>query len=131
MRTEASLPERLTEISDRIGRPHEGTKPRLMYELYDRYFEKLAGLPIVLLELGVYTGESAKVYATFFSRGTVVCVDNENRGVDFSGFPNIFFEIGDQRDASQLDAICAAHAPDGLDIIIDDASHIGAWSRQS
>src|SRR5262249_35202921 len=34
----------------------------------------------------------------------------------------------DQRDRDKLAEICAKHAPDGFDVIIDDASHVGAWS---
>jgi hypothetical protein len=61
----------------------------------------------------------------------VIGVDIEDRGADFSAFPNIRFERGDQRKAEQLAAICRAHAPDGVDVIIDDASHVGAYSLAS
>jgi len=124
-------PTRLTDIAARIGRPHHSTKDAPMYALYDQYFADLVDQPVTLLELGVYTGESLKVFASFFERGTLIGVDVEDRHVDLSDYPNALFTLGDQRSAEQLDTICAAHAPGGLDIVIDDASHYGAWSWRS
>jgi hypothetical protein len=121
----------LADISDQIGYPHASTKPRRFYELYDQYFADLVHRPVTLLELGVYTGESVKVFASFFTKGRVIGVDIEDRGVDLSGYPNAVFALGDQRSAEQLDAICATYAPAGLDIVIDDAAHFGAWSLRS
>ena len=102
-----------------------------IYPLYDSYFAQLADQPITLLELGVHSGESLKTFATLFPRARIIGIDIEDRGLDFSAFPNVWFERGDQRDAELLAAICHTHAPDGLDIIIDDASHLGAYSWAS
>jgi SAM-dependent methyltransferase len=122
---------RLTEISARIGVPHETTKPTRMYALYDRYLAELADRAVTLLELGVYSGESTKVFASYFKNGKIIAVDIKDQGIDFSGYQNVVFARGDQRSAEELNAICSAHAPDGLDIIIDDASHYGSWSLAS
>jgi hypothetical protein len=102
-----------------------------IYELYDEYFAAIRDRPITLLELGVSLGESLKVFGTYFEKGKIIGVDIEDRGIDFSSYPNVRFEIGDQRNAARLSEVCATHAPDGLDIIIDDASHIGTWSLMS
>jgi SAM-dependent methyltransferase len=125
------MSRRLADISEQIGHPHNATKPKPLYELYDKYFEDLADRSVTLLELGVCTGESVKTFASFFRNGTIIGVDICGRGADFSGYPNVVFALGDQRSAEQLDDICATHAPGGLDIVIDDASHHGAWSWQS
>jgi hypothetical protein len=102
-----------------------------IYELYDEYFAAIRDRPITLLELGVYLGESLKVFGTYFENGRIIGIDIEDRGIDFSSHPNVRFEIGDQRNAARLSEVCATHASDGLDIIIDDASHIGTWSLMS
>ena len=102
-----------------------------IYELYDDYFAPIRESPIVLLELGVAHGESLKTFARYFANGRIIGIDVEDRGLDFSSHPNVRFEVGDQRDAARLSRLCATHAPDGLDIIIDDASHLGAWSLRS
>jgi SAM-dependent methyltransferase len=102
-----------------------------LYELYESYLRNLTDRPITLLELGVYAGRSLKTFATYFPSGKIIGVDIEGDELDFTGFPNIVFARGDQRKAEELEAICAAHAPEGLDVIIDDASHYGAWSLAS
>jgi hypothetical protein len=106
-------------------------KPLSMYAIYDRYFGEFLGRPVTLLELGVHTGESLKVWASFFSRGTIIGVDIRDTNADFAGYPNIDFQRGDQTDAERLREVCAACAPHGLDIVIDDASHIGQNSAAS
>jgi cephalosporin hydroxylase len=102
-----------------------------MYELYDRYFAGLSEHRIVLLELGIHTGESLKVFATFFSKGRVIGVDWQDRRIDLSAYRNATVAFGDQRDSAWLAALAAREAPGGLDIVIDDASHRGAWSFAS
>jgi SAM-dependent methyltransferase len=102
-----------------------------LYELYESYLHELTDRPITLLELGVHGGTSLKTFARYFPNGKIIGVDIKDDKPDFTGFPNIVFARGDQRKAEELDAICAAHAPNGLDVIIDDASHYGAWSLAS
>ena len=114
-----------TDSSDiRTRRPN-------IYELYERYFEALRDDPVTLLELGVHRGDSLKTWAAYFPRGTVVGVDALDPGSDFSAHLNIRFEIADQRDGEGLAEICRRHAPDGFDIIIDDASHYGTFTLMS
>jgi len=101
------------------------------YAIYDRYFCDLCEKAVTLLELGLYTGESLKLWASYLRRGTIIGVDIiENRAV-FSDYPNIVLERGDQTDSDRLEEICPAHAANGLDFIVDDASHIGQNSAAS
>jgi len=118
------------ELAD--GR-NPSTKPPgdAIYRLYDHYFGDMMDAPITLLELGVHSGESLKTFATYFRRGTIIGLDVEDRYTDFSAWPNIRFMSADQRDRAALAQICASHAPAGIDIIIDDASHFGSWSLAS
>lgn len=102
-----------------------------IYELYDQYFAPLRDQPIALLELGVAGGESLKTLGSYFTNGTIVGVDIDDRDIDFSAHPNVWFEAADQRNAARLSEVCQTHAPDGFDIIIDDASHLGTWSLKA
>ena len=128
------MPDQLTEIARRFS---DGKDPatRLfangMYELYDRYFRHLVDQPLSLLELGVHRGASLKTFATYFAKGRIVGIDKKDKGADFAEFPNVTFRPCDQRDGPALAALCTELAPNGFDIIIDDASHIGAWSLAS
>jgi SAM-dependent methyltransferase len=128
------MPERLMEIARSLSNgpnPVSKLAAGRHYDIYDQYLAELADQPVTLLELGTYTGESLKTFATYFSKGQVIGIDIADHGADFSGFSNLTFHICDQRDAGKLSDICAAAAPDGLDIIIDDASHYGIWSLMS
>ncbi len=123
---------RLADIAARFADgQNPATKHLALYDLYQEYVGHLADEPVALLELGVHSGESIKTFATFFERGTVIGVDHEDRGLSFGDFPNVRFARCDQRDAAALAGICRTLAPGGLDIVIDDASHIGAWSLAS
>ena len=122
---------RMAEVAQRIVAWDEVTKGTRNYEIYDPYFADFTDRAVTLLELGVYRGESTKVFATYFKNGKVIGVDVEDRNIDFSGYPNVAFERADQRDVDRLKDICARHAPNGIDIVIDDAAHIGAWSLMS
>ncbi|MHB8271550.1 class I SAM-dependent methyltransferase [Bradyrhizobium sp.] len=106
-------------------------KPLKFYNIYDRYFSEFSGQPAALLELGVHTGASLRVWASYFPAGRIVGIDLRDPGPDFTAYPNIVYEAADQTDRLRLDGICKAHAPEGFDIIIDDASHVGYNSAAS
>ena len=120
----------LAEVAQQIVAWDGDTKGLGYYQTYDRYFPS-ADRPITLLELGVWHGQSTKVFAKHFTNGKVIGVDATDRTIDFSGFPNVVFERADQRDGGRLREIVARHAPGGIDIVVDDAAHIGAWSLAS
>jgi SAM-dependent methyltransferase len=122
---------RLRDIATRFANgTNEVTKlaAGALYDLYDGYFAELMDQPITLMELGVYTGESLKTFGTYFQKGKIIGIDIEDRQTDFSAHPNVTFVQGDQKNPKELANICSRYAPDGIDIIIDDASHLGAWS---
>jgi len=121
----------LVEIAGRICADADAiAKPVGFYAIYDRYFGEFSGLPIKMLELGVYTGKSLKVWASYFPQGTIIGLDL-GESPDFSDYPNIIFERGDQTDSERLREICLTHAAGGLDIVLDDASHVGQYSAAS
>lgn len=124
--------ESLADIARRICANIDSTaKPVKFYGIYDRYFGAFCDRAITLVELGVHTGESLKVWASYFLQGTIIGVDITENKTDFSGYPNIVFERGDQADRDRLKQILLRHAPGGLDIIVDDASHFGHSSAAS
>lgn len=108
--------------------PLHASKPHVFYEIYEGYFSPLKNRPIVLLEIGVYQGESTKVFSKYFNNGTIVGVDIEKRDIDFSGYPNVVYEQANQTSAADLERVAERRAPGGYDIIVDDASHIGLFS---
>lgn len=97
-------------------------------EYYDKYFRSLANKEINLLELGVDKGDSLKFWRDYFPNGIIVGIDINKVVIDDnSGRIQIY--QGSQYDISFLDSVSKKHGK--YDIIIDDASHIGEFTKIS
>ena len=97
---------------------------------YQQFFGPLRERPIKLLELGVLEGGSLLMWHDYFVNGQIVGLDVSPNPL--SSTPDrIRFYQGSQGDTQLLDRIAAECAPDGFDVIIDDAAHIGVLSRTS
>jgi hypothetical protein len=95
---------------------------------YEQLFAPLRDRPLRLLELGVDRGGSLKMWRDYFPSGSIVGLDAEEISLDEE---RIRVYRGLQQDTALLDRIGAECAPDGFDVIIDDASHIGELTRTS
>jgi hypothetical protein len=93
---------------------------------YDRKFTHLRDGPIALLEVGVHRGGSLHMWRDYFPHGTIVGFDLDPPAdfSDSSGRIRIF-QV-DQSNAPGVTAAARSASPTGYDIIIDDASHLGA-----
>jgi len=100
------------------------------FERYDPILEPWLKKKIVLLELGVYKGGSLLLWKDYFPLGTIVGVDI-NLPKDFETTERIHLYEGSQSDTAFLSRVANEIAPDGFDIIIDDASHIGEYAKRS
>ena len=97
-------------------------------ERYDPIFEPLLKKEIRLLELGVYKGGSLLLWRDYFPQGTITGIDI-NLPKDFQPFERIHVFEGSQADLEFLTRVAKEVAPEGFDIIIDDASHIGELTK--
>jgi len=95
---------------------------------YDPMFEPWVNKKINLLELGVYKGGSLLLWRDYFPYATVVGIDL-NLPKDFKPGNRIHLFEGSQTDLQFLSRTANEIAPDGFDIIIDDASHIGELTK--
>jgi hypothetical protein len=122
--------ESLTGIFDHlVGQPHLGTKPRQFYEVYDKYFAEHRGNYTNIAEIGIHTGESLRILSQFFDSARILGIDKEIIDVKFGS--NVDCVQCDQTDRARLICTADQYAPDGFDVIIDDASHIGQYSLQT
>ena len=97
---------------------------------YTNFFSHLIGKPIKLLELGILSGGSLLLWRDFFKKGIIVGLDKNPIEIeDTTGRIKVY--QGLQQDKQLLDCIGNEIAPEGFDIIIDDASHLGALTRIS
>jgi hypothetical protein len=121
--------ETLTDIAVRQNKQRGAfSKNHLFYGIYERYFQSLRDKPLIVLEVGVYEGESTRVFSEYFKNSRILAVDNQTL-TDFRDFPNISFHEFSQTDGERWASLLDEHAPDGVDIIIDDASHVGFFSQ--
>jgi hypothetical protein len=97
---------------------------------YDIVFKSLISKPITLLELGVYKGGSLLLWRDYFPSGTIVGIDC-TLPKNFNCGERIHVFEGSQTDTQFLSSVANKIAPEGFDIIIDDASHIGELSKIS
>jgi SAM-dependent methyltransferase len=111
-----------------LGRYDTDKVPNGYLRTYDRVFEELIDRPVKLLELGVRSGGSLLLWRDYFPNGTIAGLDLEPPAREPIG-DRIRIYQGRQEDTSVLSKIAAEVAPDGFDIVIDDASHIAAPTR--
>lgn len=95
---------------------------------YDLVLEPWVNKEITLLEIGVRTGGSLKLWRDYFPRGTIVGIDR-SLPRNFLPGERIFIFQGDQCNTRFLSQVASKTAPGGFDIIIDDASHIGELTK--
>jgi len=97
---------------------------------YVREFGHLADKPIALLELGIREGASLLLWRDMFPQAHIAGLDiNPMSLSDDSGRVRAY--QGLQQDHATLDRIASEVAPEGFDVIVDDASHLGRYTAAS
>jgi hypothetical protein len=97
-------------------------------EQYDRLLTPWIDSEVKLLEIGVRKGGSLKLWRDYFPRGLIVGIDLQ-LPEDFIPGERIELFQGSQADPPFLSEVATSTAPEGFDIIIDDASHIGELTK--
>ena len=97
---------------------------------FERHFSHLRNKQIKILELGVFHGGSLLMWHEYFSQGLVVGLDLKPNPITEMPERMRFYQ-GSQDDTALMDRMAFECAPDGFDIVIDDASHIGQLARTS
>jgi SAM-dependent methyltransferase len=109
--------------------PNSSGKPRHYLSHYETYFAPLREKPICILELGIDKGGSLLLWHDYFPKAKIAGLDI--RPVAIEKNPRTFVFQGNQQDITLLDRIRNTVAPEGFDIVIDDASHIGLPTKTS
>lgn len=90
-------------------------------KLYEEYFTPLRESAKNVLEIGVYNGESIRLWKDYFINAEIYGIDIDPEDKKYEGGRQHIF-IGDQSDVDFLNTVVdSIHYP--LDIIIDDGSH--------
>jgi hypothetical protein len=97
-------------------------------EVYDPILSRWTDKDVKLLEIGIHKGGSLELWHDYFPRGMIVGIDLELPEA-FNPGERIQLFKGSQADTQFLSEVAMNTAPDGFDIIIDDASHIGELTK--
>lgn len=119
----------LVEIAQLHSSGNPVTKPLRYYQIYEQELREEGLDPISILEIGVYEGESTKIFSMRYPFAHIVALDLTLKDIDFSDHSNVSYLQCDQTDKAKLKAIIEEHFPTGLDLVIDDASHLGHLSK--
>jgi hypothetical protein len=106
--------------SDKIGNRY--------LDRYDPILAPWVDQKITLLELGVYRGGSLLLWRDYFPLATIIGIDIALPREFKPGARIRLFE-GSQADPQFLSRVADEVAPEGFDIIIDDASHLGELTK--
>lgn len=110
----------LEEISKQY-RSDKGSIYHNYLEIYEKYFSKYRTTLETFLEIGLWEGESIRMWREYFTTGNLVGADI----LDLSHIklPNTSFHVCDQSDRNQLENLVSKTYPQ-FDIIIDDGGHM-------
>jgi hypothetical protein len=97
-------------------------------DFYDPILARWTDREIRLLEIGIYKGGSLQLWRDYFPRGIIVGIDVK-LPEHFKPGERIQVFQGSQADTRFLSEVANKVAPEGFDIIIDDASHIGTLTK--
>jgi hypothetical protein len=108
------------------------TKWHHYLDIYDRWFSAFRGrTDLRLLEVGVHRGGSLRMWRDYFHPDAIIVgLDIHPRSkVHEAPDRNIFVEIGDQANPSDLDRVIETRGP--FDIVIDDGGHTATQQATS
>ena len=90
--------------------------------IYSKYFDPMRDKPLTFLEIGIYRGNSVKLWEMYFSQADLHFIDIDPNIIEYHSSRSKYHFI-DQADRKSLNAF--AHSLErGLDIVIDDGGHL-------
>ena len=123
------MKSRLFAIANEMQFNNPYTKPLKYYERYDTFLNNHNLFPKTILEIGTYEGHSTKIISKAFEKSTILTLDFDIKNIDFEDYKNIIYKKADQTKKDQLIPLIKEYFPKGIDLVIDDASHIGYYSK--
>lgn len=116
----------LTELAAKYG-TDKGATHHFYTEIYEEYLGPLRGLPITLLEIGVASGASIRMWRDYFPKGQIVGVDHNTAYLYDFGEKLINEDNSDRISLLEIEATdleqwkLKLHRD--LDVVIEDGGH--------
>lgn len=92
---------------------------------YELYLEQYRDIEFNFLEIGVYNGDSIKMWKEYFPKANIVALDIDPRCKEYEE-DRINIHIGDQTDIEFLTQTTQEHGH--FEVILDDGGH--SWKQQ-
>lgn len=96
-------------------------------ELYEKIFENIRERNIKLLEIGIYRGESLKMWKEYFPNGQIYGIDIDPKTMFEDS--RITTRVGHQANKKFMEDFSDEFGP--FDIIIDDGGHVSKFQIES
>src|SRR5262245_45620815 len=104
-------------------------KWRHYLDIYDRHLSRYCGKPVKILEIGVSKGGSMAMWRRYFGQDAKIFGIDINPECAHLGGTNAEVRIGSQADPAFLRSVIVEMG--GVDVVIDDGSHIASHQRVS
>lgn len=114
--------------TDKYNAPHTFNGMNYL-DIYEKYFASLKNKPLKILEIGVRTGSSLRMWKEYFPNAQIFGLDVRPDCIEHEE-DRISITIGDQADPKVLDETLKK-AGGQFDIIIDDGSHVNVFTLKS
>lgn len=92
-------------------------------DVYQRHIGHLRNKPVRILEVGIASGDSLRLWRDYFPKGKIVGLDANPRFVAKNYGERIVTALANQSSIEQLTLAAQDHAP--YDFIVDDGAHTG------
>lgn len=122
---------KLEELTKNVSDSIDIFKEPYYFEFYEGLFGSICDLPLNILEVGLYKGGSLLLLSQYFKNARLLSIDiNQPDPILYDEIQRlnlqqrIMIQFGSQADPDFLDrAITQCFEGEGLDLVIDDASH--------
>lgn len=98
-------------------------------KVYAKYFAPLREKPLTFLEIGIYQGNSVKLWENYFPNATLHFIDQDTTHIEYFS-QRSHYHFLDQANKAALHAF-AQHCGSAFDIIIDDGGHTMVQQKSS
>jgi hypothetical protein len=110
--------ENWIDVAHRCGTDQVG----YMHYFWD-HLHNLETTAFTLLEIGVFHGQSLKLWKTLFPKAKIYALDINPECARYTDLPRVKVTVGSQNDPATLEE-WTNRVSDPIDVIIDDGSHV-------
>ena len=120
MNPSVSVNVHLGDLAALANSTDKGPHDHNFVEIYERFFFQYMYKPIRILEIGIYNGDSLRLWNNYFRQASIFGIDIGPKSEYDTDIIKTF--VADQANRSQLQSFIDTHGGD-FDIIIDDGGH--------